>query len=133
MRTPHTSEIFGIDLARTVAKALQDAGGLTPMVLLKRTPRRPAVSSPAHGSRAVEVEIACRGTFEAADRNGTTGGKVMILGATIVHDGQRVAPEIGDAIEVGGLTYELDAEAGIKGDPAGASWMFAVVGPGRAR
>lgn len=133
-RTPHTSKIFGLDMAAIVDRSLASAGGVTPITLLKRTPRRVAHDSPAHGSRAAEVEIFARGTFQAADRNGVQGGEVTLLGASLVLDGERVAPEVGDAVEVGGLVYELDADASaIKGDPAGASWSFRVVGPGRAR
>lgn len=131
LRAPHASRLFGIDLAATVAQGLRSAGGLTEIVLLKRTPREVETASPAHGSRSITTRIAGRGTFEAADASGRAGGKVLLLGASLVSAGARVVPEEGDAIEVAGVAYEIDGP--IEGDPAGASWSFAVAGPGRTR
>jgi len=123
LRAPHTSRLFGLDLAGIVSGALQSAGGLTAIVLLKRTPREVETASPAHGSRSITTRIEGRGTFE--------GGKVLLLGASLVSAGARVVPEEGDAIEVAGVAYEINGP--IEGDPAGASWSFAVAGPGRTR
>lgn len=131
LRAPHTSRLFGLDLAGIVSGALQSAGGLTEIALLKRTPREVETALPAHGSRSITTRIEGRGTFEAADSGGRAGGKVLLLGASLVTAGARVAPEEGDAIEVAGVAYEIAGP--IEGDPAGASWSFAVAGPGRTR
>ncbi len=131
LRAPHASRLFGIDLAATVAQGLRSAGGLTEIALLKRTPREVETASPAHGSRSITTRIEGSGTFEPADASGRAGGKVLLLGASLVSAGARVVPEEGDAIEVAGVAYEIDGT--IDGDPAGASWSFAVAGPGRTR
>ena len=131
LRAPNASRLFGIDLAATVAQGLRSAGGLTEIVLLKRTPREVETASPAHGSRSITTRIEGSGTFEPADASGRAGGKVLLLGASLVSAGARVVPEEGDAIEVAGVAYEINGT--IDGDPAGASWSFAVAGPGRTR
>ena len=131
LRAPHASRLFGLDLAGIVAGALQSAGGLTEIVLLKRTPREVETASPAHGSRSITTRIEGSGTFEPADASGRAGGKVLLLGASLVSAGARVVPEEGDAVEIAGAVYEIAGK--IEGDPAGASWTFAVAGPGRTR
>lgn len=131
LRAPHASRLFGIDLAATVAQGFRAAGGLTPIVLIKRTPREVATATPAHGSRSLTTRIEGRGTFEPADDNGAAGGTVLLLGAELVSAGARVVPEEGDAVEIAGAVYEIAGK--IEGDPAGASWTFSVAGPGRTR
>lgn len=119
--TPGSTLLFGLDIAGTVADAIGAAGGVTPAVLIKRGPRARATADPANGTRSTDTRIACRGIDERKDGAHT----VTLLGASIVYQGARIVPEVGDAIEIGGYQVEVGS---VEVDPAAAAYTCTTAG-----
>lgn len=124
--TPASTKLFGLDIAGAVASAVASAGGVTPAVLIKRGPRVRATADPANGTRSTDTRIACRGIDERKDGAHT----VTLLGASIVYQGARIVPEVGDAIEIGGYQVEVGA---VEVDPAAAAYTCTAAGAVRGQ
>jgi hypothetical protein len=124
--TPASTKLFGIDIAGAVSSAIAGAGGVTPAVLIKRGPRVRATADPANGTRSTDTRIACRGIDERRDG----AHAVTLLGASIVYQGARVVPEVGDAIEIGGYQVEVGA---VEVDPAAAAYTCTAAGAVRGQ
>lgn len=124
--TPASTKLFGLDLAGTVSSAITGAGGVTPAVLIKRGPRVRATADPANGTRSTDTRIPCQSIDERKDG----GHAVTLLGASIVYQGARVVPEVGDAIEIRGATVEVGA---VEVDPACAAYTCTAAGAVRSQ
>ncbi len=124
--TPASTKLFGIDIAGTLSSAISSAGGVTPATLIKRGPRVRATADPANGTRSTDTRIACRGIDERKDGAHT----VTLLGASIVYQGARVVPEVGDAIEIGGYQVEVGT---VEVDPAAAAYTCTAAGAARSQ
>lgn len=124
--TPASTKLFGIDIAGTLSSAISSAGGVTPAVLIKRTPGSRTSGSPAAGTNATEIRIPC----QAIDERKDGAHAVTLLGASIVYQGARIVPEVGDAIEVRGATVEVGA---VEADPACAAYTCTAAGAVRVQ
>ena len=124
--TPGSTLLFGLDIAGTVANAIGSAGGVTPAVLIKRGPRVRATADPASGTRSTDTRIPC----QAIDEREDGGHAVTLIGASIVYQGARVVPEVGDAIELRGYQLEVGA---VEVDPAAAAYTCAAAGAARSQ
>ena len=76
--------------------------------------------------RCRRARIACRGIDERKDGAHT----VTLLGASIVYQGARVVPEVGDAIEIGGYQVEVGT---VEVDPAAAAYTCTAAGAARSQ
>lgn len=119
--TPGSTLLFGLDIAGTVADAIGAAGGVTPAVLIKRGPRARATADPANGTRSTDTRIPCQAIVDGSDAEAA----VTLLGASIVYQGARVVPEVGDAIEIGGYQVEVGS---VEVDPAAAAYTCTTAG-----
>lgn len=127
--TPASAKLFGLDIAGTVSSAIAGAGGVTPAVLIKRGPRVRATADPANGTRSTETRIPCKAIASTRDADGKRLAEVTLLGASIVYQGARIVPEVGDAIEIRGEQLEIGAVPEV--DPAAATYTCAAAGGAR--
>lgn len=123
--TPASTKLFGLDIAGTLSSAISSAGGVTPAVLIKRTPGTRTSGNPAAGTNATEIRIPCQAIVDGSDAEAA----ITLLGASIVYQGARVVPEAGDAIEVRGRTLEISERP--EADPAAATYTCRAAGAAR--
>lgn len=123
--TAASTRLFGLDIAGTLSSAISSAGGVTPAVLIKRTPGTRTSGSPAAGTNATEIRIPCQAIVDGSDAEAA----ITLLGASIVYQGVRVVPEAGDAIEVRGRTMEIGERP--EADPAAATYTCRAAGAAR--
>lgn len=102
-----STALFGLDIAGELAGAIADAGGVLAASLIKRTSRARATADLTNGTRIAEASIACRAIRDEAGASGKRTATISLLGATILQDGARVVPEIGDAIEILDERWEI--------------------------
>lgn len=105
--TAASTSLFGLDIAGELAGAIADAGGVLAATLIKRTSRARATADLTNGTRITEERISCRAIRDEAGASGKRTATISLLGATILQDGARVVPEIGDAIEVLSERWEV--------------------------
>lgn len=123
--TAASTRLFGLDIAGTLSSAISSAGGVTPAVLIKRTPGTRTSGNPAAGTNATEIRIPCQAIVDGSDAEAA----ITLLGASIVYQGVRVVPEAGDAIEVRGRTMEIGERP--EADPAAATYTCRAAGAAR--
>lgn len=126
--TAASTKIAGLDLAGIVDREMQRAGLGMPATLHRRASRVVATADPAGGTRAIETAIPCRGIRDEAAKAGVRTVTVTLFGASIVADGARVIPEVGDAVTIRGERLEIVGP--IEDDPAAATYTFAATVPG---
>ena len=120
--------IAGLDLAAVVDRETSAAGLGMAATLHRRTSRVTATSEPASGTRPIETAIPCRGIRSEVAKPGVRVVTVTLFGASIVADGARVIPEVGDAVTIRGERLEIVGP--IEDDPAAATYTFAATVPG---
>ena len=118
-------KLFGLDIARIAADALDAAGGLPEGTLTKSVPSGRNPSDPTAGQRTIETTHTFNGIREtrAIRREETLITNhvpvVTIIGASVT---PAAVPEVNDKVSIDGFAGELVRL--IRADPAGASYEF---------
>ena len=108
--------LFGIDIAKEVADALTGAGGLRPGNLIKRD------GTEAEFQGFVENRTIRSSDGRVEDALVFAAKPVLSIVAGTVADG--LVPDVNDAAEMDGVTYELVSL--VRRDPAAAVYEFEV-------
>lgn len=126
--TAASTKIAGLDMAGLIDRETKRAGLGMPATLHRRASRVVATADPAGGTRPIETEIPCRGIRSEVAKPGVRVVTVTLFGASIVLAGERVIPEVGDAVTIRGERLEIVGP--IEDDPAAATYTFTATVPG---
>jgi hypothetical protein len=118
--------IAGEDLAGIIAAEVAPLVG-RPATLIKRVPTARASDNLAGGTRAVATSYACTGTRKESGNPDARVVTVSLFGATILDGADRIVPEPGDSITIGGETRAIVA---VDGGNAAAAYRCTMGGPG---
>lgn len=125
------TRLFGIDIAGEVSSGIASAGGALDATLTKRTAGTRTALDLAGGTNPVQTAYACKGFRSESAGAGARVLTVRLLGATILNGTDRIVPEPGDLITIGGETRAISTEPGsVKHDAAAAVYTCTCGGPG---
>lgn len=81
--TPASTKVFGIDIAGTLSSAISSAGGVTPAVLIKRTPRHTHQRRPRGRNERDRDPHPCQAIVDGGGA-GAAITLITLLGASII-------------------------------------------------
>lgn len=125
--TAASTELFDIDIAGELADGMEDAGGLLDATLVKRPSGTRTAGAIAGGTNATSTSLPCKGSRKEVAADGKREVTVSLLGASILSGTDRVVPEPGDDVTVGGETFEI---VEVKHDRAAAMYTCICHAPG---